>query len=90
MATTVTMEEQAAQARTEACAIRPKHAIFHWTDTCERWPRTASEFSGMCAKPPHDLTQAEFEQWLQDVATAIPSAPLPADFSRADIYNDHD
>ncbi len=46
---------------------------------------------GLSAKSPHKLTQSEFAQWLKDVAFDVPGVPpLPADFSRADIYNDHD
>jgi hypothetical protein len=34
------------------------------------------------------LSDAEFEQLLEDLAEDVPS--LPTDFSRADLYLDHD
>lgn len=36
------------------------------------------------------LTDEEFNQWLADIAANEPGTPLPADFTRADIYDDHD
>jgi len=36
------------------------------------------------------LTDAEFEAWVEEVASGAPGAPLPPDFSREDIYIDHD
>ena len=35
-------------------------------------------------------TQAELEQLLGDLAAGPPLPVLPVDFSRADIYDDHD
>ena len=35
-------------------------------------------------------TQAEFERLLKDLASGPSLTVLPADFSRADIYNGHD
>ena len=42
--------------------------------------------------PPAQLkTLAEFRQWLTKVSAGMPPLPaIPADFSRADIYDDHD
>lgn len=36
------------------------------------------------------LTVEEFRQLLDEMAASPPSRVLPADFSRADIYDDHD
>jgi len=36
------------------------------------------------------LTDEEFEQNMQDLASGPVGKSLPADFSRADIYDDHD
>jgi hypothetical protein len=38
------------------------------------------------------LSQAEFAVWLDALAAIVPAEipPLPEDFSRADIYDDHD
>ena len=38
-----------------------------------------------------ESTAEEFEQWLDDLKSGPPVvASLPADFSRADLYDDHD
>jgi len=38
-----------------------------------------------------DLSIAEFRKWLEEISIELPvESTLPADFSRADIYNDHD
>ena len=40
---------------------------------------------------PHGLTPAEFNRWLIDVSAGMPELPpLPEDFSRAGLYDDHD
>jgi hypothetical protein len=37
------------------------------------------------------MSRSEFSQWILDLTAGMPTvAPLPADFSRADIYGDHD
>lgn len=36
------------------------------------------------------LTDEEFIQWLADIEANEPGTPLPPDFSREDIYSDHD
>ena len=36
------------------------------------------------------LTNEEFERLLDEVSEGLNLQPLPADFSRADIYLDHD
>lgn len=36
------------------------------------------------------LTDEEFEQNLREIASGPVGKPLPMDFSRADIYDDHD
>jgi hypothetical protein len=38
----------------------------------------------------NDLSADEFERALDDLAAGPPLPSLPADFSRADIYTDHD
>jgi hypothetical protein len=37
-----------------------------------------------------DLTDEEFDRLLDDLSSGPPLATLPADFSRADLYDDHD
>ncbi|GEM_PF-1242034 len=38
-----------------------------------------------------NLSKGEFSQLLRDIAAGLPAGPsLPADFSRADIYGEHD
>ena len=42
-------------------------------------------------RSPHKLSIAEFSNWLEDLSKGMPDVPpLPADFSRADLYDDHD
>ncbi len=36
------------------------------------------------------LSDEEFNQLLDELSEGPPLPPLPADFSRADIYADHD
>ena len=36
------------------------------------------------------LTDEQFAKWLEDIAAGTPATPLPPDFSREDIYYDHD
>lgn len=40
---------------------------------------------------PHDLTPQAFRALLDQASVVLPGVPsLPADFSRADMYDDHD
>ena len=51
----------------------------------------ANSTSGVIARSPHDLTPAEFREWLRDMSAGLPPLPpIPPGFSRADLYNDHD
>ncbi|HTW94163.1 MAG TPA: hypothetical protein VMD30_05190 [Tepidisphaeraceae bacterium] len=44
------------------------------------------------AKPrPKKVTPPEIDRWLDELAEGLPPLPpLPADFSRNDVYEDHD
>ncbi len=91
MTTTVTLDEQAAQAleklRRQAAARGIPLDRF-LTDLAGH-----DEPNGYPAAPrsPHDLTQAEFRKWLVDLSAGMPPVPsIPTDFSRADLYDDHD
>ena len=47
--------------------------------------------AGPIAPGPEDLTMEQFDAILDELADSMPAVPpLPADFSRADIYADHD
>jgi len=90
MSTTVKLEEPTARALQ---ALREQAAARNMP--LDRYLRALADNSerilGPAAKSPHDLSSSEFAQWLKDVAVDMPGVPpLPADFSRADIYNDHD
>jgi len=38
-----------------------------------------------------ELTEAEFDRWLDELSSGpVPASSLPPDFSRRDIYGDHD
>ncbi len=57
--------------------------------------RATTSHSGETGEPPRyisdpRLTGAEFERLLRDLATGSPLPVLPADFSRDDIYDEHD
>jgi hypothetical protein len=49
---------------------------------------TEAEFPKFISRP--QLTDEEFERNLKELTTGPPLPRLPADFSRADIYDDHD
>ena len=50
-------------------------------DALQRRPRFISE---------PKLTDEEFQKVLDGIASGPRGVPLPPDFSRQDIYNDHD
>ncbi|HJZ59054.1 MAG TPA: hypothetical protein VKE74_29185 [Gemmataceae bacterium] len=51
-------------------------------------PDDAADFPKYISRP--HLTDAEFERNLKELAAGGPLPRLPADFSRADLYDDHD
>jgi hypothetical protein len=88
--TTVTLDEKVAQAldllRRQAAArgISFEHYLADLAVSGEK-------AFDMASRSPHKLTQNEFRKWLHDVSADMPPLPpLPSDFSRADLYNDHD
>jgi hypothetical protein len=48
------------------------------------------EIHGDNVPPLRHLSDEEFEFLLDELAKGPKASPLPADFSRADIYTDHD
>jgi hypothetical protein len=91
MSTTVILDDQSARAlellreQANARGISLDHYLAELAANGQRSMGTAQ------ASSPHDLTPAEFRQWLMDVSAGMPSLPaIPVDFSRADIYDDHD
>ena len=91
MATTVTLDEHAAQAleklRRQAAALGIPFDRY-LTDLAGTGERNSNSVAD---RSPHHLSQAEFRQWLTDVSAGMPALPpLPVDFSRADLYDDHD
>jgi hypothetical protein len=90
MATMVTLDDHAARAldtlRRQA-AVRGISLDRYLSELAINGERT----SEAAAPSPHHLTPAEFRQWLADVSAGMPAVrPIPADFSRADLYDDHD
>ena len=51
-------------------------------------PSSTESFPRFISEPRPTLD--EFRQLLKDMAAGPPLPPLPPDFSRADIYDDHD
>lgn len=89
MATTVTLDDEAA----EALEVLRRQAVSRGI-SLDRYLLDLAEVGngkGGSARSPHDLTPAEFQQWLTEVSAGMPPLPpLPSDFSRADLYDDHD
>lgn len=90
MTTTVILDEQAARALETLCHQAAARGI-----SLERYLTALAgnrDLSlGAAPRSPHELTPAEFRQWLSDVSAGMPSLPpIPTDFSRADLYDDHD
>jgi hypothetical protein len=53
--------------------------------------RDAQGRDGLGAGPAPPLSDEEFDRLLDELSEGLPPLPsLPADFSRADIYADHD
>jgi hypothetical protein len=52
---------------------------------------TLASISQPASRPPRELSNEEFSQALRAMAIDMPGVPpLPDDFSRADMYDDHD
>ena len=91
MATTVTLDEHAAEAleklRGQAAALGIPFDRY-LTELAGSGERKSNSVAG---RSPHHLSQTEFRQWLTDLSAGMPALPpIPADFSRADLYDDHD
>jgi len=87
---TVTLDDQAARAldtlRRQA-AVRGISLDQYLSELAINGERS----SEAAAHSPHQLTPARFRQWLADVSAGMPPVPpIPTDFSRADLYDDHD
>jgi hypothetical protein len=91
MSTTVTLDDKTAEALDmlrQQAAARGVSLDRYLADLAVNGERT---FEKAATQSPHNLTPAEFRQWLTDVSAGMPPLPaIPADFSRADIYDDHD
>jgi len=91
MSTTVTLDDKAARALDmlrQQAAVRGIPLERYLADLAMSGERTIDK---PASQLPHDLTLAEFRQWLTKVSAGMPPLPaIPADFSRADIYDDHD
>jgi hypothetical protein len=90
MTTTVVLDEQAARA-----LERLRHQGAARDMSLEQYLTVlAGNGSGSIdtlRRSPHDLSVAEFRQWLSEMSAGMPSlSPIPTDFSRADLYDDHD
>lgn len=89
MSITVTLEDQAARALD---ALRGQAAARGMP--LARYLKVLADNSERVLgsqRSPHDLSQAEFVEWLKSLSAGMPDVPpLPADFSRADLYDDHD
>lgn len=90
MPTTITLDDDAAAAlqalRTQAAArgIDFDQYLRYLAVQGELIPQST-------LRSPHQMTQAEFAHWLSSLSHGIPPLPsLPDDFSRADLYHDHD
>lgn len=58
-----------------------RELVVEAAETPRRLPRFISE---------PKLTDEQFAKWLEEIAAGTPASPLPPDFSREDIYFDHD
>jgi hypothetical protein len=55
--------------------------VFEAANAPRPWPRFVSE---------PKLTDEQFDQWINEISAGATASPLPPDFSREDIYFDHD
>ncbi len=90
MTTTITVDERVAKALDTLREQAEARGM-----SLERYLTTLSENGGgnqsHVPSSPHGLDTAEFRAWLADLSASMPPLPpIPADFSRADLYQDHD
>ena len=75
-----TLRDRAEQVgQTIECLVQ--ELVVDAVDALQRRPRFISE---------PKLTDEEFQKVLDGIASGPRGVPLPPDFSRQDIYNDHD
>jgi hypothetical protein len=90
MSRTITLEDQAASAL-EILRAQAAARGMPLENYLQLLAQSSDQFLGAAARSPHSLTKSEFSQWLIDLSAGMPPVPpLPADFSRADLYDDHD
>ena len=88
---TVTLEDKAAAAlqtlsqQAQARGLPLDRYLKVLADNSER-------LLGPAFESRHSISEVDFTAWLDALACTIPIhvPPLPQDFSRADIYDDHD
>jgi len=91
MSTTVTLDDKAARALDRLRQQAAARGIPLGRFLADLAMNGAQTIDKPASRSPHDLALAEFRQWLTEVSAGMPPLPpIPADFSRADIYDDHD
>jgi hypothetical protein len=90
MTTTITVDERVAQAL-EVFREQAEARGMSLEGYLTALSRNGGEGQSLAPVSPHSLTTSQFRAWLEDLSASIPPLPpIPADFSRADLYEDHD
>ena len=69
-------------------ALREEHATVSSSDAAPQDSGSASQVASFISRP--RPSAEEIERLLDELASGPPGKVLPPDFSRADIYDDHD